>query len=496
MIHKLARRFYSSNALKSKNYPVFTVKSLSSNKKFDLSHNDAPLNGSICGNKAQIKKEDVVKFDELRAIYQTQPKTFHSTAFASFEEIPEISVNLLEQLNKNGIFEPTEIQKNMLGYFYGSKNADLLIKSQPGSGKSLGYIITLLSHYYANRSDIIDYRKNGNDKINCKYLIIVPSELLAKQLINWIKILSQGKSECIPKVSALCETFENIKENPVCDFLISTPEAFRTKMAQGCVDLRGLENVVLDEADALIKPLKRFASTKQKEMRSKHPVVSMLLLTEMMKVFSANKLFNRPRMIVASATLNKLTRDQLISSGIVKDAVFIEDKKPIITRHENLNPTESKVQHFHALLKDPENPIELVQILHKIASNNVGKLGAIFLPASQSKLGLCELLKSTQEFSKHSINLLCNYKLGDKTENQLLVASDVDCRGIDIPQLGYVIILDLPSSAENYIHMAGRVGRTGQFSGTVYTILGTVQDFNRFSSLLSHISLTTIPFLE
>lgn len=496
MIHKLIRRFYTSNALKSKNYPVFTIKTQLNNKKFDQFHNDTPQSGRINEVKAPIKKEDVVKFDELKAIYQTQPKTFHSTAFTSFEEIPGISVDLMAQMNKNGIFEPTEIQKNMLGYFFGSTSADLLIKSQPGSGKSLGYIIMLLSHYYANRSDIIDKENCGNDKINCKYLIIVPSELLAKQLINWIKILSQGKSDPIPKVSALCETFENIKENPICDFLISTPEAFRTKMAQGCVDLRGLGHVVLDEADALIKPLKRFASNKQKEMRVKHPVVSMLLLTEMMKAISANKLFNRPRMIVSSATLNKLTRDQLISSGIVKDAVFIEDKKPIITRRENLNPTESKVQHFHALLKDPENPNELVQILHRISSNNDGKLGAIFLPASQSKLGLCELLKSSQEFSKHSINLLCNYKPGDKTQNQLLVASDVDCRGIDIPELGYVIILDLPSSVENYIHMAGRVGRTGQFYGTVYTILGTVQDFNRFSSLLSQISLTTIPFLE
>lgn len=442
-------------------------------------------------------QESVIKFDELKTIYQTQPKVSHSFAFANFEEIPEISVDLLSQMNKNGIFEPTEIQKNMLGHFFGSSKIDLLIKSQPGSGKSLGYIIMLLAHYYGNRSNlkIIDNKKSYG--INCKYLIIVPSELLAKQLFNWIKTLSQVKSSSnAPIISVLCETFQTVTETPVCDFLISTPEAFRTKLAQGCVDLRGLEHVVLDEADALIKPLKRFASTKEKEMRVKHPVTSMMLLNEMMKTISANKLFSRPRMIVSSATLNKLTRDQLISSGIVKDPIFIEDKRPIITRKENLNPSDSKVQHFHSLLKDPENPNELVQILHKIVKSNSGKLGAIFLPASQSKLGLRELLKSSPEFSKYSINLLCNHQPGDSLQNQILIASDVDCRGIDIPQLSYVIILDLPNSIENYIHMAGRVGRTGQSSGNVYTILGTVEDFNRFGSLLNHISLTTIPFLE
>jgi ATP-dependent RNA helicase RhlE len=497
MISKLIRRFYNSTSLRNRNTTVFQTKTHLNNFKNDKIHGDTPLSETKIKTRALNNHETVIKFDDLRAIYQTQPKASNSTAFVNFEEIPEISAELLAQMNKHGIFEPTEIQKIMLGHFFGSSKIDLLIKSQPGSGKSLGYIIMLLSHYYANRSDLknLDRKKEAN-RINCKYLIIVPSELLAKQLLNWLKTLSQGKFSSIPSISILCETFENVTETPVCDFLISTPEAFRTKLAQGYVDLRGLEHVVLDEADALIKPLKRFASTKQKEMRAKHPVTSMMLLNEMMKSISTNKLFNRPRMIVSSATLNKLTRDQLISSGIVKDPIFIEDKRPIITRNENMNPSDSKVQHFHSLLKDPENPYELLQTLHKIVSSNCGKLGVIFLPASQSKLGLCELLKSSSDFSNHSVNLLCNHQPGGNTQNQLFIASDVDCRGIDIPELGYVIILDLPGSVENYIHMSGRVGRTGQISGNVYTILGTVEDFNRFGSLLKHISLTTIPFLE
>lgn len=496
MISKLVRRFYNSGALRNRNSTIFNIKTNFNNKKIDERHGDTRINDTKL-SKTLLTQEKVMKFDELKAIYQTQPKASHSTAFVNFEEIPEIPIDLLAQMNKNGIFEPTEIQKSMLGHFFGSSKIDLLIKSQPGSGKSLGYIIILLSQYYANRSNLsLCFNDKKVEKINCKYLIIVPSELLAKQLANWLKTLSQGKSLRTPVVSILCETFENVMETPVCDFLISTPEAFRTKLAQGCVDLRGLEHIVLDEADALIKPLKRFASTKQKEMRAKHPVTSIMLLNEIMKTISSNKLFNRPRMMVSSATLNRLTRDQLISSGIVNDPIFIEDKKPIITRIENMNPADSKVQHFHSLLRDPENPNELVQILHKIFSRNSGKLGAIFLPASQSKLGLCELLKSSKEFSKYSINLLCNHQPGDISQSHLLIASDIDCRGIDIPELGYVVILDLPSNVENYIHMAGRVGRTGQISGNVYTILGTIEDFNRFGSLLNHIPLTTIPFLE
>ena len=137
-------------------------------------------------------------------------------------------------------------------------------------------------------------------------------------------------------------------------------------------------------------------------------------------------------------------------------------------------------------------------MIHKIVSSNPGKLGAIFIPAAQSKLGLCGLLQSSPEFSNVSIGLLCNRQPDEPTcsTDKLLIASDIDCRGIDIPELSYVVILDLPGSLESYIHMAGRVGRTGQTSGNVYTILGTSEDFNRFSSLLRYIQLTTIPFLE
>ena len=439
---------------------------------------------------------NVLKFDELKSLYQKQSKS-QAILFDNFEEIPHISTDLLIKLNQNGIVKPTEIQKNMLGHFFGSKSADLLVKSLPGSGKSIGYIITLLADYYGKAMNQINLIKCAKDGISCKYLIIVPTELLAKQLYNWIHALKTMNDTV--SVSVLCETFTNLEAGKPSDFLIATPEAFRTKMAQGLVDFRGLETVVLDEADALIKPLKRFASVKQKDIRAKHPVTSLMLLSEMMKTFTVNKLYKRPRMIVSSATLNKLTRDQLVSSEIVKDPIFIEDKQPIVTKIENINPSDSNVIYYHSLLKDPQNPDELVEILSKIIGQNPSKCGALFLPASQSKLGLCELLKSSKnrhkELEKVSIELLCQ-KQGNESQDKLYIASDVDCRGIDIPELSYVIILDLPSSLDKFIHMSGRVGRMGQVnSGNVYTILGTLEDFNRFTSLIRQIHLTTIPFV-
>lgn len=488
---QLVRRFFSSNALRKRpNLAISMAQATSNHPRSNQFFRDTHQNKFA----EPATSSPILKFDELKAIYQKQPKQAATVSFENFEEIPGLAVELLAQMNNNGIFKPTDIQKSMLGHFFSSPQADLLIKSQPGSGKSLGYIIMLLAHHYATCNELKAAMTRISDKISSKYLVIVPSELLAKQLVNWLQVLSQSTSL---KVSVLCETFEKFDANSACDFLVATPEAFRTKLAQGAVELRGLHAVVLDEADALIKPLKRFASSKQKDMRAKHPVVSMMLLSEMMKAISANKLLNRPRMIVSSATLNKLTRDQLISAGIVKDAIFLDDKKPIVTRQENLNPLESKVRHFHSLLSDPESPDHLVKQLHRIVTANEGKLGAIFLPASQSKLGLCELLKSSPEFSNHSIGLLCNYRPASQdSQQQLLIASDIDCRGIDIPELSYVVILDLPSSTDSYIHMAGRVGRTGQNSGNVYTILGTSEDFNRFTSLIQNIPLTSIPFLE
>ena len=308
----------------------------------------------IRNNKVERSTIDsVLKFDQLKAIYQKQPEsTAIDLAFTNFEEIPELKVDLLNQMNKNGIIRPTEIQKNMLGQFFASGSPDLLIKSRPGSGKSLGYAIMLLSDYFKCLNNRIEIKSNESEKIRCKYLIIVPSDLLAKQIGTWIEVLAKGITHS-PAVSLLCETFEDFKSSKKsCDFLVATPEAFRTKLAQGSICLKELRIVVLDEADALIKPLKRYASVKQKEMRAKHPVTTMLLLSELFKSIASDKLLNRPRMIVASATLNKLTRDQLISAQLVKNPVFLEDKQPILTRKEDLNPLESKVKHHHILLTD------------------------------------------------------------------------------------------------------------------------------------------------
>lgn len=477
-------RLYSTKSIYKRNFPV---KLVNFNEKYPNTTNS---------NKDTLKPDNVLKFDDLKSIYQKQPKS-QVSLFENFEEIPQISNELLAKMNQNGIMKPTEIQKNMLGHFFGSKTADLLIKSLPGSGKSIGYIITLLADYYGKAKNTIS-SVNTNGAISCKYLILVPTELLSKQLNNWVQILKPMNDNL--SVSVLCETFTNLEAGKPCDFLIATPEAFRIKMAQGSVDFRGLETVVLDEADILIKPLKRFASSKQKDLRAKHPVTSLVLLSELMKFVAVNKLYKRPRMIVSSATLNKLTRDQLISSGIVKEPIFIEDKQPIITKMENMNPSELNVIHYHSLLKDPQNADELVSIISKIVGHNSGKVGAIFLPASQSKLGLCELLKSSKSHHKEletvSIHLLCQ-KQNNSAQDTLYIASDIDCRGIDIPELSYVIILDLPSSLDKFIHMAGRVGRIGQSkSGNVFTILGTPEDFNRFTSLIRQIPLTTIPFVS
>lgn len=489
MISKLVRCFSSVNSFKKRQIPVIFNESIKKASDIKRIHVDTHDTNQKSANIQHSVVNSVIKFDDLKAIYQKEPKFDASTcSFENFEEIPVLSVDLLTQMNNNGIFKPTEIQMSMLGHFFASLRSDLLIKSHPGSGKSLGYVIMLLAKYYESKVAVKIVPKEISSKINCKYLIIVPSELLAKQLLNWIQTLSKNQEIS----SILCETFENIVDGS--DFLVTTPEAYRIKMARGLIDLKRLEVIVLDEADALVKPLKRFASVKQKEMRAKHPVTSMLLLTEIMKTFGSNKLLNRPRMIVSSATLNNLTRQQLISTGIIKDSIFLEDKRPIITRNENLNPVESKVQHYHALMKDQDDPNELVKLIHGIVSKNSGKLGVIFIPASQSKLGLSGLLQSSPEFTDISIELMCNRRV--HSNDQLLIASDIDCRGIDIPQLSYVIILDLPNNTESFIHMAGRVGRTGQSLGNVYTILGTVEDFNRFSSLLNQINLTTIPFSE
>jgi superfamily II DNA/RNA helicase len=385
--------------------------------------------------------------------------------FESFEEIPGISAEFLQCLQERGWQRPTQLQGSFLYHFFGAKTSDLLMKGSPGSGKSIGYLIALMSTL-----------RMSTLKQPCtaaiRHLILVPTEQLQKQLIETLASLSSSN-----------------QDQSAQQILVTQPDSLSVKLAQGLFNWRALETVVLDEADALIKPLKRYSTFAQKRSRYQHPVPTLQLLSQLWSLFRGDRIRRdlRPRLVVCSATLDKGTKHDLTESKITHEGgracVSIDLPETEGTRVKH---------HKHLLLSDAQNVDELItKLAIPLQQRGDGKKVAILLPAEQSKIGLISLLK--QRFVGVSFGLLSEGWQGDV---EVLVGSDVDVRGLNIPDLQHVIILDLPRSLSLFKHMAGRVGRSFNPDGTVWTLLGTAQDYEKYSSMMSQLGLTSLPVCE
>lgn len=390
--------------------------------------------------------------------------------YESFEEVPRIDAQLLQRIQGHGLVKPTSLQGSLLYHFFTARKSDLLLKGCPGSGKSIGYLIALLA------------QKGQTDKT--RHLVLVPTEQLRLQLLEAIKAFSPLNHSIIH---------------------VDQPESFALKLAQGFFNWQSLETVVLDEADALVKPLKKYSTSAQKRSRSQHPVPTIQLLSQLWALFRQDSIRKelRPRLLICSATLNRGTKHALTEAGIVHEggrsciSIDIPEKEDETLENEIIEKSEKEGERVkqrsykHLLLRDPQSVDELIRKL-KIPLQGLGdQCALILLPAEQSKFGLISLLQGS--FPGVRFGLLSE---GLKEGVNVLVGSDVDVRGLNIPRLQSVIILDLPRSSAHFTHIAGRVGRSFNPFGTVWTILGTAKDYQKYLSMMSQLNLLSLPVTE
>lgn len=399
------------------------------------------------------------------------PKLFHEVLRSTW---------LVDRLDEIGVVAPTNIQRLLSEKMIGRE--DLLIKAQTGTGKSFGYLVALLDRL---RSDRVVEHQDIWESLN---LVIVPNSIIANQLVNWTqKLLKKSSVESAIRV-ILSEgdqiAYEPSMEPGFAHIIVATPKGLLTRLAQGKFAPSRLTNIVLDEADFLLKPLSKYASQKEKMNRQKHPLPTMTALEQIRDHF-LTKRKDGPRMVALSASLGWRTRNLLKAAGLIqKDALFLED-------HEEKGECPSTISHYHRLLNSPQDMEELAGLVNSIvAEQSSGSLGIVFTKADNSKTYLKSFLDS---FGISSL-LLSDATTRDIGDSHLLIGSDVDARGLDHPRLSYVIQTEAPESAISYMHVAGRVGRMGR-SGSVYTILRANDELERFIGYLGRLGLPSSPFI-
>ena len=342
--------------------------------------------------------------------------------FMSFSNI-ELSDKLQSGLNKRGFVKPTPIQEKVIPLVL--KKHDVMAMAQTGSGKSASFILPILELWSKNI---------GEGKAKIKALVLTPTRELTQQVANAFNTFSIDLAQK-PKVVSVIggegigDQLYAIQQG--CDILVATSGRLLDVVSKKQMNLSHVEFLVLDEADKMLNL--GFAEELD------------LILNELPQK-RQNLLFSAtypPNML---AIASKITQNPI--------EAIIEHKEPIvddITQRAIEVNSENRGPLLRELLKSEKYEQVLVFMANKRATDNIAtKFRRHGFNARPFHGDLIQEDRNStlQEFRAKKI--------------QVLFATDIAARGLDIEGITCVINFDLPRSPTDYIHRIGRTARAGK----------------------------------
>ncbi len=326
---------------------------------------------------------------------------------------------ILKALSAKGYTNPTPIQQQAIPLVLERK--DLLGCAQTGTGKTAAFAIPIIQ--------ILHQQKNTRTSI--KSLILTPTRELAIQIDE--SFAAYGRFTNIKHTVIFGGVSQFNQVNSLqrgVDVLIATPGRLLDLMNQGFIDLRQLEIFVLDEADRM---LDMGFIHDVKKVIAKLPVKRQTLFFSATMPPEIQKLAN---MLLTNPSKVEVTPPSSTVEKIEQSLYFT-------------NKTDKQKLLLH-LLDERNIPNALVFTRTKHGADKVVK----FLSRAQIKSAAIHGNKSQNARQ----NALKDFKSGNI---QVLVATDIAARGIDIDELSHVFNFDLPNVPETYVHRIGRTGRAG-----------------------------------
>tara|TARA_R110001583_G_scaffold195524_2_gene375352 strand:+ start:18957 stop:20255 length:1299 start_codon:yes stop_codon:yes gene_type:complete len=335
-----------------------------------------------------------------------------------------LSSELLKAVKACGYKTLTPIQQQAIPLI--RSGSDILASAQTGTGKTAAFSLPILDMLAKNSSE-----KTANNRI-IKALILTPTRELALQVAKNIREYSQfmdltsgvvtGGANSAPQIKMLKEGV---------DVLVATPGRLLEHLEARNVNLSHVKHLVLDEADRMLDM--GFLTDIQKLMdviKQQHQTV-MFSATFSAKVKTlANQLLKTPKTIEVSPSNS--------TAGKVKQQVYWVSE---IRKRE--------------LLSELIGVKNWKQVLVFAGTKESANLLAKELKLDGIKAAICHGDK-TQGARNKAIEQFTQGQV------RVLVATDVAARGLDIPDLPYVVNFHLPFLAEDYVHRIGRTGRAGK----------------------------------
>ena len=344
--------------------------------------------------------------------------------FSQYHFVDEIKQNL----EKLGFKKPTDIQYKCIPNIL--RGEDLLAIAQTGTGKTAAFAIPILH--------ILHAKLNNKREDGIKCIVMVPTRELAIQINEVFQVL--GKNTRVNSFSV----FGGVEQGPQIaklekgiDILVTTPGRMFDLVSQGFIKLNRVEMLVLDEADHML------ALGFIKDIRD---LIRFLPKQRQTLFFSAtidDEIKDLAYSLVKNPIRIQVSPKDPVSKNVDHSVIFVsmDDKRFFLERMINENP-ESKI---------------LVFVRTKVRCERVN--------AAMERVGITSVFMHGGQEQQDRLSVLNTFKQGNV---RLLIATDVSARGIDIPDVDYVVNYDLPEHPENYVHRVGRTGR-GRKKGMAYS---------------------------
>ncbi len=337
--------------------------------------------------------------------------------------------DILRAIEESGFETPTPIQKAAIPAILQKK--DLCACAPTGTGKTAAFILPVLNK-------IASEPKTGKGP---RALILVPTRELALQ----VSLEAEKYSRYLQKVKTVCiyggipYPVQKRNLSMPYEILVATPGRLIDHIERGRIKLSRVEILILDEADRMldmgfIEPVEQIADLTPKERQTL--MFSATLKESVIRL--AKDLLNSPERITVASKENH----ENISQKIYK-----------------VDGLDHKLRLLEHLLKDPSIQNALIFTSTKAYADTLHNL---LLDAGH----MAAVLHGDIPQKKR------NYTIAQFKKNkiQILVATDVAARGIDVPSISHVINFDLPNNVTDYIHRIGRTGRAGA-SGVALSLL-------------------------
>ena len=350
-----------------------------------------------------------------------------------------LSDELLNTIQKEGYSEATPVQERAIPLI--NKGMDILAGAQTGTGKTAAFALPILNRLQQSKSK----------KRKVRALILTPTRELAAQVNNSFRTYG------IALPFKTIEIFGGVSMRPQksklkkgVDIVVATPGRLLDHLSQNTIDLSGVEVFVLDEADRMLDMgFKRDIEKviKQLPERRQNLLFSATFPKEIQKL--ASRLLNSPKKIQVASENSTAEK--------VKQTVYPVDQS---RKRELLIHSIKENNWFQVLvfIKTKRAADKLTRQLNK---------KGILSDAIHGNKTQAARSKALEGFKKGKV--------------QVLVATDVAARGIDIDLLPVVINFNLPMVAEDYIHRIGRTARAGKEGEAISLVCA--EEFNLLSDI-------------